>query len=134
RVDLGKLARPEAPIPTLKYVLWQLTTGLADPRPPFAVPTKPPPEMTFASLRPGLLLEGQVTRAVPFGVFVDVGLGVEALVPLPHLGDRPGTDPATIAPVGAVIHGRVLEIDVPKRRITLSMRTDREERREGPPR
>src|SRR5204862_435299 len=125
---------PDAPLPTLKYVLWQATAGLADPRPRFAVPVKPPPDVTLQTIRPGLLLEGRVTRAVPFGVFVDVGLGGEALVPIPHLSDRPGVDPATVAPVGAVIHGRVLEVDVPKRRITLSLRSEREERREGPPR
>ncbi len=125
-VDLGKIARPEAPIPTLKYVLWQATAGLADPRPRYAVPMKPPGDITLKTLRPGLLLEGRVTRAVPFGVFVDVGLGAEALVPIPHIGDRPGIDPATIAPVGAVVHARVLEIDLAKKRLTLSMRPDRD--------
>ncbi len=126
RVDLGRLARPEAPMPLLKQVLWQATAGLADPRPAFAVPTKPPSDVTLQSLRPGLVLEGRVTRAVPFGVFVDVGLGAEALVPLPHVGDRPGIDPATVAPVGAVIQARVLEIDLAKKRLTLSMRSERD--------
>lgn len=126
RVDLGRLARPEAPLPLLKQVLWQATAGLADPRPVFTVPTKPPADVTLQSLRPGLLLEGRVTRAVPFGVFVDVGLGAEALVPLPHVGERPGIDPATVAPVGAVIHARVLEIDLAKKRLTLSMRSERD--------
>jgi hypothetical protein len=119
RVDLGRLSKPETPMPLLKQILWQATAGLADPRPVFTVPTKPPADVTLQSLRPGLLLEGRVTRAVPFGVFVDVGLGAEALVPLPHIGERPGIDPATVAPVGAVIHARVLEIDLAKKRSRL---------------
>jgi predicted RNA-binding protein with RPS1 domain len=118
----------------LKYVLYQLTTGLADPRPRWANPVKPPADVTVQSIRPGLWLEGRVTRAVPFGVFVDVGLGAEALVPLPHVGDRPGLEPSTVAPVGAVITARVLEVDVVKRRLTLTMRPEREGgfRGEGP--
>lgn len=130
RVDLGALANEATPMPAWKHALWQATAGLTDPRPRFAVPMKPPPELTLQSLRPGLVLEGRVTRAVPFGIFLDVGLPADALVPLPHIGDRPGTDPAVVAPVGAVVQGRVLEVDIAKRRITLSMRTDvRDERR-----
>jgi len=130
RVDLGALATEAMPMPVWKHALWQATAGLTDPRPRFAVPMKPPPELTLQSLRPGLVLEGRVTRAVPFGVFLDVGLPADALVPLPHIGDRPGVDPAVVAPVGAVVQGRVLEVDIAKRRITLSMRSDvRDERR-----
>ena len=125
-VDIGKLAREDAPIPTWRYALWQAETGLVDPRPRFAVATKPPDDVRISALRPGMLLEGRVTRAVPFGVFVDVGLGAEALIPLPHIGDHPGIDPATIAPVGAVVQARVFEVDPVKRRLTLSMRSDRE--------
>jgi hypothetical protein len=79
------------------------------------------------------VLEGRVVRAAPFGVFVDVGLGNDALIPVPHIGDRPGLDPATIAPVGAVVQARVLEVDVPKRRLTLTMRPERFDYG-GPPR
>ncbi len=124
RVDLGALANEELPLPVWRHALWQATAGLTDPRPRFAVPMKPPPELTLQSLRPGLVLEGRVIRAVPFGVFLDVGLPADALVPLPHIGDRPGVDPAVVAPVGAVVQGRVLEVDIVKRRITLSMRSD----------
>jgi hypothetical protein len=122
RVDLSRLVRPGVTMSTLKYVLYQATAGAADPRPRFAVPVPPPPGVDLASLRPGLMLEGRVVRALGFGVFVDVGLGAEALIPLPHVGDRPGLDPAAVAPVGAVVHGRVLDVDVAKKRITLTMR------------
>jgi hypothetical protein len=44
-----------------------------------------------------------------------------------HIGDRPGLDPATIAPLGAVVQARVLEVEIEKRRLTLTMRSDREE-------
>jgi uncharacterized protein len=131
RVQLAPLARPDAPMSSLKYALYQATAGAADPRPRHAVPVRPPPGFSLASVRPGMMLEGRVVRAVPFGVFLDVGLEAEALVPLAHLGDRPGVEPATVAPVGAVVHGRVIEIDPAKKRIALSMRED--VLREGPP-
>lgn len=124
RVDLGALATEALPVPAWRAVLWQVAFNLADPRPRFAVPMKPPAELSLAALRPGLVLEGRVTRALPFGVLVDVGLPADAIVPLPHLGDHPGVDPAVVAPVGAVVQGRVLEIDLARKRITLSMRSD----------
>ena len=64
-------------------------------------------------------------RAMPFGVFVDVGLDTDALIPTPHIGAHPGIEPATVAPIGAVVQARVLEVIPEKRRLTLSMRPDR---------
>jgi uncharacterized protein len=124
RVDLGRLAKDGVPMPVLRYALYQATAGAADPRPRHATPVRPPEGFGLASIRPGLMLEGKVVRAAPFGVFLDVGLETEALVPIAHIGDRPGVEPSTVAPVGAVVHGRVIEIDPVKKRVTLSMRED----------
>jgi uncharacterized protein len=147
QVHLADLQGDDAPLPLLKTVLYQLTAGHRDPRPVHGAPIEPPPGITLQTLRPGLWLQGRVTRAVPFGVFVDVGLDIEALIPMPHIGDRPGVDPATVAPQGAVINARVLEVDVEKKRLALTMRPERfadrdprfrgggrGPRREGPPR
>jgi len=122
RINLDALTDAETGMPTLKYVLFQVTAGLRDPRPRFTEPIPPPPEITLQTVHPGLMLQGRVLRSAPFGLFLDVGLGIEALIPIPHVGDRPGVEPSTVAPVGAVINARVLEVDLAKKRLTLSMR------------
>jgi uncharacterized protein len=124
KLDLRALTTPERPLPLLHDVLFQLAEGTRDPRHRWAAPIPPPPGTTLATLRPGLVLEGRVTRVAPFGLFVDVGLETEGLLPVPHIGDHPGVDPATVAPLGAVIQVRVLEIVPEKRRLTLTMRSD----------
>jgi uncharacterized protein len=124
KLKFDELVTPETPKPLLFDVCWQLAEGTRDPRPRFAGPIPPPPGITLQTLRPGLTLEGRVTRVAPFGVFVDVGLEVEGLLPVPHMGDRPGVDPATVAPLGAVIQVRVLEVFPDKRRLALTMRSD----------
>lgn len=124
RVKPQELATPERPLPLIFDVLWQLADGTRDPRIPFAVPIKPPPGTTFESLRPGLTLEGRVTRVAPFGLFVDVGLEEEGLLPVPHIGDRPGVEQSTVAPLGAVVQVRVLEVIPEKKRLALTMRSE----------
>ena len=130
RVKLDDLADAETPSPVLKYALFQATVGTRDPRQRYTHPIAPPQGMNLETLaeivekRGHIELQGRVLRAAPFGVFVDVGLGLEALIPIPHIGDRPGTDPSVVAPVGAVVTARVLEVDRAKKRLTLSMRHD----------
>ena len=138
RVDLGKLASGGTPQALLKYALFQATAGTRDPRPTFAQPIPPPEGIDLQALadivekRGHIELQGRVIRAAPFGVFVDVGMGVEALIPIPHIGDRPGVDPSTVAPVGAVVTARVLEVEKAKKRLTLSMRRGAPPRGRGP--
>ena len=128
RVDLAKVTGSDTPQAVAKYALFQVTAGARDPRPRFAQPIPPPEGIDLQALadiveqRGQIELQGRVIRAAPFGVFVDVGMGVEALIPVPHIGDRPGIEPSTIAPVGAVVTARVLEVDKAKKRLTLSMR------------
>lgn len=124
RLDLEALGGEGRPKALLLDVLDELAHGTRDPRPRFAVPIAPPEGTTLATLRPGLALEGRVTRVAPFGVFVDVGLEAEGLLPVPHIGDRPGVDPAMVAPLGAVVLVRVLEVLPERRKLTLTMRSD----------
>lgn len=132
QVHLDPLTTPEAPLPLLKYVLYQATAGTEDPRPRHTSIIRPPEEINLQTIFPGLTLQGRVVRAAPFGVFVDVGMGVDALLPVPHIGDRPGIEPATIAPLGAVIQARVLDVDPKRKRLTLTMRRDVGPARSGP--
>jgi uncharacterized protein len=132
RVHLDALVDESTPLGLLKYALFQATAGTRDPRPRWTRPIPPPETITLQTLRPDLVLQGRVLRAAPFGVFVDVGLGVEALLPVPHMGDRPGLEPSTVAPVGAVITARVLDVDLDKQRITLTMRRAQAPHGRGP--
>ncbi len=134
RVNLGRLETDETPLPLLKYVLYQVTAGADDPRLRFTNPIPPPEGLTLDTLQPGLMLEGRVVRAVPFGIFVDVGMGTDALIPNAHIGDHPGIEVTTVAPMGAVVQAHVLEVIPGKRRLTLSMRRERFSDRRGGPR
>ncbi|MHC5009603.1 MAG: S1 RNA-binding domain-containing protein [Planctomycetota bacterium] len=122
KVRLKELVTDETPIPLLRNVLAEIAEGHLEIRLRHAAPIPPPPGMSLETLRPGLVLEGRVVRSLPFGVFVDVGLRTEALIPTAHIGVHPGADPAAVAPVGAVIQARVLDVEPEKKRLTLTMR------------
>ncbi len=124
KLDLDALVAEDRPKGAWIDVLDELARSPRDPRPRFATPIEPPEGTTLATLRPGLALEGRVTRVAPFGVFVDVGLEAEGLLPYPHIGDRPGVDQAEVAPLGAVILVRVLEVLPERRKLRLTMRSD----------
>ncbi|MDJ0974563.1 MAG: Tex-like N-terminal domain-containing protein [Planctomycetota bacterium] len=132
QVKLDALTDADTDIHTLRYVLYQATAGDEDPRPEFDHPIPPPPEITLKTLQPGLVLQGRVIRTAPFGVFIDVGLGCDALIPTGHIGDRPGLEQAQVAPVGAVVNAQVLDVEPGKKKLTLSMRRDAGPRGGGP--
>ena len=121
RVSVEELANTDDEKATARYVLFQLGEGMKDPRPMHREMIPPPEGMKLADLQPGLRMNGRVLRAAPFGVFVDVGMGTEALIPVAHMG-RPGVDPATVAPVGAVLDTYVVDVDPGRKRITLSLK------------
>lgn len=125
KTRLPDLETKDTPLPLLRYVFYQVAEGHLDERQVFGHPIPPPPGLTLETLQPGLVLEGRVVRALPFGVFVDVGLETDALIPTPHIGAHPGIEPATVAPIGAVVQARVLDVIPEKRRLTLTMRPDR---------
>ena len=80
---------------------------------------------TLEDLRPGMTLEGAVTNVAAFGAFVDVGVHQDGLVHISELADRYVKDPRDVVRAGQIVQVRVLDIDVARRRIALSMRTDR---------
>jgi uncharacterized protein len=71
-----------------------------------------------------MLLEGTVTNVAAFGAFVDVGVHQDGLVHVSQLADRFVKDPHEVVKAGDVVKVRVLEVDVPRKRISLSMRKD----------
>src|SRR6185369_13756277 len=96
-------------------------------------------------LKPGMLLEGTVTNVAAFGAFVDIGVHQDGLVHVSQLADRFVKDAHEVVKAGDVVRVRVVDIDIARKRISLSMRRDasaasakpapRDERRKqgGPP-
>jgi small subunit ribosomal protein S1 len=81
-----------------------------------------PPERTFRDLKPGMIIEGKVTRLAPFGAFVDIGVGRDGLVHVRELAPGYVEDPAEIVSVGEKVEVKVLSVNRRRRQIELSMK------------
>ncbi|MFQ5811688.1 MAG: S1 RNA-binding domain-containing protein [Anaerolineae bacterium] len=81
-----------------------------------------PPKRTFRDLKPGLIIEGKVTRLAPFGAFVDVGVGRDGLVHISELAPGYVEDPSEIVSVGEEVEVKVLNVNRRRRQIELSMK------------
>jgi uncharacterized protein len=111
-------------LPTVRDILAELEKPGRDPRPSFRTATFADGVDAITDLRPGMLLEGTVTNVAAFGAFVDVGVHQDGLVHVSQLADRFVKDPHEVVKAGDVVQVRVTEIDVPRKRIGLSMRKD----------
>jgi len=81
-----------------------------------------PPERTFRDLKPGMIIEGKVTRLAPFGAFVDIGVGRDGLVHIRELAPGYVKDPAEVVSVGEEVEVKVLSVNRRRRQIELSMK------------
>jgi ribosomal protein S1 len=81
-----------------------------------------PPKRTFHDLKPGMIIEGKVTRLAPFGAFVDIGIGRDGLVHVSELAPGYVEDPSEIVSVGEEVEVKVLNINRGRRQIELSMK------------
>ena len=111
-------------LPTVQDILAELAKPGRDPRPAFVSATFQEGVEKISDLKPGMLLEGTVTNVAAFGAFVDVGVHQDGLVHVSQLADRFVKDPHEVVKAGDVVKVRVLEVDVPRKRISLSMRKD----------
>ncbi|WP_395542810.1 Tex family protein [Neotabrizicola sp. sgz301269] len=126
-------------LPTVKDILSELEKPGRDPRPEFRTASFTEGVNEISDLRPGMMLEGTVTNVAAFGAFVDIGVHQDGLVHVSQLADRFVKDPHEVVKAGDVVKVRVTEVDVPRKRIGLTMRKDgaaapapREERGKGP--
>ena len=109
-------------LPTVSDILQELEKPGRDPRPEFkSVQFKEGVEK-ISDLKTGMLLEGVVTNVANFGAFVDVGVHQDGLVHISHLADDFVKDPREVVKTGDMVKVRVLEIDVARQRISLSMK------------
>ncbi|KQV43467.1 MULTISPECIES: Tex family protein [unclassified Rhizobium] len=111
-------------LPTVKDILSELEKPGRDPRPSFKTATFADGIDDIKDLKPGMLLEGTVTNVAAFGAFVDIGVHQDGLVHVSQLADRFVKDPHEVVKAGDVVQVRVTEVDVPRKRIGLTMRKD----------
>ncbi|MEP9349760.1 Tex family protein [Xanthobacter sp. KR7-225] len=111
-------------LPTVRDILAELEKPGRDPRPAFKTATFAEGVHEMSDLRPGMVLEGTVTNVAAFGAFVDIGVHQDGLVHVSALADRFVKDPHEVVKAGDVVKVRVIEVDVKRKRIALSMRKD----------
>lgn len=111
-------------LPTVRDILSELEKPGRDPRPSFVTATFADGVEDIKDLKPGMVLEGTVTNVAAFGAFVDIGVHQDGLVHVSQLADKFVKDPHEVVKTGAVVKVTVTEIDVPRKRIGLTMRKD----------
>jgi uncharacterized protein len=124
RIDLARYVGDGVGMPTLKDIAAELKKPGRDPRATFEPPRFRDDVREMSDLSPGMKLEGVVTNVTAFGAFVDVGVHQDGLVHVSQLADRFVKDPAEVVKVGDRIAVRVLEVDLVRKRIALSARSD----------
>lgn len=109
-------------LPTVRDIIAELDKPGRDPRAAFRTAVFADGVDDMKDLKPGMELEGTVTNVAAFGAFVDIGVHQDGLVHVSQLADRFVKDAHEVVKVGEVVRVRVLEIDVKRKRIALSMR------------
>ncbi|NOD76876.1 Tex family protein [Ruegeria sp. HKCCD4332] len=109
-------------LPTVRDIFAELEKPGRDPRPSFVTASFADGVEEITDLKPGMVLEGTVTNVAAFGAFVDVGVHQDGLVHVSQLADRFVKDPHEVVKTGQVVKVRVVEVDVPRKRIGLTMR------------
>ena len=116
---------------TVRDVLAELEKPGRDPRPEFKVARFNEGVNDIGDLREGMILEGTVTNVAAFGAFVDVGAHQDGLVHVSQLANRFVKDPKDVVKTGQIVRVKVLEVDVARKRIALTMRLDAQARPRG---
>jgi uncharacterized protein len=111
-------------LPTVQDIIKELEKPGRDPRPEFKTASFKEGVETLQDLKPGMILEGVVTNITNFGAFVDIGVHQDGLVHISMMADKFVKDPHAIVKTGDVVQVKVMEVDVPRKRIALSMRLD----------
>ena len=109
-------------LPTVQDIFKELEKPGRDPRPEFKTATFTDGVEKVGDLRPGMILEGVVTNVAAFGAFVDIGVHQDGLVHVSALSNTFVKDPHTIVKAGQIVKVKVLEVDLQRQRIALTMR------------
>ena len=140
RAELLKPLRPERFATaqfgaiTVQDILTELEKPGRDPRPDFAVARFNDGVEDIRDLQPGMVLEGTVSNVAAFGAFVDLGVHQDGLVHVSQLSHKFVTDAREVVKTGAIVKVKVLEVDVERKRISLTMKLDAAPARRDAPR
>ncbi|WP_199785816.1 MULTISPECIES: Tex family protein [Actinomycetes] len=113
-------------LPTVTDILAELEKPGRDPRPAFKTATFAEGVEKIADLKPGMRLEGVVTNVAAFGAFIDVGVHQDGLAHVSALSKNFVKDPRDVVKPGDIVKVKVLDVDVPRKRISLTLRLDDE--------
>ncbi|MFB1487033.1 MULTISPECIES: Tex family protein [unclassified Thiocapsa] len=122
RLDPARFTDDRFGLPTVKDILAELEKPGRDPRPEFKTAQLKDGVETLKDLKPDMILEGTVTNVTNFGAFVDVGVHQDGLVHISALADRFVKDPHGVVKSGDLVKVKVMEVDLVRKRIALSMR------------
>ncbi|MCG9679337.1 Tex family protein [Vibrio sp. Isolate24] len=109
-------------VPTVSDIIKELDKPGRDPRPEFKTATFADGVNQVSDLEPGMVLEGVVSNVANFGAFVDIGVHQDGLVHISALTDRFVSDPREVVKAGDIVKVKVMEVDIQRKRIGLSMR------------
>jgi protein Tex len=112
-------------LPTISDILSELRAPGQDPRPPFRLASFKEGLDDLADLKAGMVLEGVVTNVATFGAFVDIGVHQDGLVHVSRLADRFVKDPHEVVKTGDIVRVKVIEVDLERKRIALTMRFEK---------
>lgn len=123
RIDLKKYCTPDIGLPTLKDIITELEKPGRDPREAFELFSFAEGVNSIQDLHQGMELVGIVTNVTNFGAFVDIGVHQDGLVHISQLADQYVSDPKLVVKVNQKVKVSVLEVDVTRKRISLSMKS-----------
>ncbi len=124
KVDPAKYTDERFGLPTVKDILRELEKPGRDPRPEFKTAAFQEGVEDLKDLQPGMLLEGVITNVTNFGAFVDIGVHQDGLVHISMMSHKFVKDPRELVKAGDVVKVKVLEVDIPRKRIGLTMKLD----------
>ena len=124
QLDAKQFTDAQFGLPTVQDIFKELEKPGRDPRGEFKTATFAEGVEDITDLKAGMILEGTVTNVTNFGAFVDIGVHQDGLVHISSLSDKFVEDPHQVVKTGDVVKVKVLEVDVTRRRIALTMRLD----------
>ncbi len=124
KLDAKQFADERFGLPTVRDILAELEKPGRDPRPEFRTASFADGINEVKDLKPGMVLEGTVTNVAAFGAFVDIGVHQDGLVHVSQLADKFVKNPHEVVKAGDIVKVRVVDVDLKRQRIALSMRKD----------
>jgi uncharacterized protein len=120
RISPQAFVSPQVGLPTITDILAELSKPGRDPRKEFQAVQFDESIQSLEDLREGLVLEGVITNVTHFGAFVDIGVHQDALIHVSQLSHEFVRDPHEVVRVGQLVQVKVVEVDIPRRRISVT--------------